>query len=96
MADFQKTAAAIKDYKFQWSDWLEAGEIIASYTVTPEAGITVDSHSKVDGDQNIEVWLSGGTLGETYCVVCEITTNNVPPRTDSKAFSLEIVDPCDA
>ena len=61
------------DYVFDWSSWLQDGETIDSYVVTPETGITVDSKSESEG--KVTVWLSGGTPGANYMVGCRITTS---------------------
>lgn len=81
---FTKDSDAVLDYTFDWkplthgvsgatSDWLATGETISSYTVTVETGLTKDSDSQADGI--VTVWLSGGTVGTTYRVECEITTS---------------------
>ena len=63
-----KDPSAELDYAFNWrpdtKPWLEADETIASYIVTPDTGITVDSSTEADG--KVTVWLSGGTAGINY------------------------------
>jgi aconitase A len=82
--EFVKRPAAVLDYKFDWrartngngkSDWLASGETIASYTIAPEAGITVDSDSLSNSNTSVTVWLSGGTLDGEYEVSCSIVTS---------------------
>lgn len=95
MADYEKSAADGLDYLFDWSDWLQPGELLATKNVTVEAGITKDSDDFANGNSAVEVWLSGGTAGQTYCVTCEVTTNNSPnPRTKTRWFTIEILGAC--
>lgn len=70
-----KDPDAVLDFVFDFAilGWLESGESITAYTVTADAGITVESDSN-DGTA-ITVWLSGGTAGETYAVTVHITTS---------------------
>lgn len=69
----RKDPSDVLDYVFDWSDWLETGETIASATFTTTTGITQDSDSNTT--TTATVWLSSGTAGETYTVGCLITTN---------------------
>ncbi|MGB5583695.1 MAG: hypothetical protein WBO93_08885 [Gammaproteobacteria bacterium] len=70
-----KSPNSVLDYVFDWDDpddsWLGT-DTIASYVVTADTGLTIDSDS---GDTTtVTVWLSGGTLDETYTLTCQITT----------------------
>jgi hypothetical protein len=79
---FIKDPNAVLDYQWDWSLWLHAAETISSVTVTPAPGIVVDSHSNTNS--TVTVWLSGGTDGNGYSVVCSITTNQ--GRTDDRTI----------
>lgn len=87
-----KDPNAVLDYGFNWrpdtKPWLEADETIASYIVTPDTGITVDSDSESNGV--VTVWLSGGTAGENYKVACKITTS--AGRTDERTIWIKVVN----
>ena len=98
---FIKDHDAVLDYKFDWagltngaegapSDWLESGETISSYTITPATGITVDSDSRTDGNTSVTVWLSGGTDGADYTVACEIITS--AGRTDERTITVSVLE----
>ena len=80
---------AVLDYAVDWTDWLGAGEGIASTTWTA-TGLTVGTGAYVPTESGgvTTVWLSGGTAGTTYTVECKITTDNVPARTDERLFYL--------
>lgn len=82
---FRKDPDAIKDYHFDWSDWLEDGDSIDSYTITPSSGITVDSDSESGGI--VTVWLSGGTADTSATVTCRIVTTE--GRRDDKTMFFE-------
>ena len=100
-AVFQKDPDAVLDWKFDWapltnesaggkSDWLASGETISSATITADTGITVDSDSITDTNTSVTVWLSGGTVGETYSVACEIVTS--ASRTDERTIQIYVVE----
>ena len=69
--NFTKDPAAVLDYEFDWSAWLGA-DTIATHTVTAAAGLTVDS-TEATGTA-VTVWLSGGSIGQSYAVTCHIVT----------------------
>lgn len=72
---FVKDPDAVLDFAFNWrrDGWLEEMETIHSYTITVQSGITEDSALEAGG--TVQVWLSGGTAGESYLVSCRITTS---------------------
>ena len=96
-SSFLKDPSAVLDYKFDLAattnggtkpDWLDTtnSEVISSYAITAETGITVDSDSQTDSDTSITVWLSGGTAGTNYSVACEWTTS--AGRTDERTITI--------
>lgn len=74
------------------SDWLAAGETIATATVTSDTGITIDSSSITDSSTTVTIWLSGGTIYENYDVQAEITTSSTPARTTIQIFRVKVRD----
>jgi hypothetical protein len=58
------------------SDYLAAGETITSHTVTAESGITLGDTSLVKSDTAVQLWLSGGTVGNLYGVTVTVTTSD--------------------
>jgi len=92
-----KDPSAVLDYRFDWapktnhsgfSDWLNAGELITSYSVTVPAGIVKDSDELTDNDTSVTVWISGGSDGVEYSIVNEVTTNQ--GRTDSRTVIIPV------
>ena len=61
----------VLDYQIDWTLRL-AGDTISTSTWTVPAGITKDSDSNTTTAAT--VWLSGGTLGETYELLNRIVT----------------------
>jgi len=88
MTKFTKDPQAVLDYAFDWSAWLAAGETITAHTVTPPTGITVDSHAEAAGV--VTAWLSGGTAGVVYRIVCHITTSAA--RQDDRTITIAVQD----
>lgn len=77
------------DYSFDWSDWLQAGELIASHAVTVD-GVTKDSDTR--SGAIVTAWVSGGSAlpGEVASITCLITTDSLPARTDQRTVYLRI------
>ena len=88
------------DYYFDWkaltngtgeSDWLAGGETITAFTVTADAGITVDDDpapALINGATAVKVWLSGGTAGRVYAVTNHIETS--AGRTDDRTLMIRV------
>ena len=72
------------------------GATITSYTLTPDTGLTVDSDNKlavtIHGvsfsiSTTVTAWLSGGTAGIDYKLLCRIVTS------DSRTLDMTMVIP---
>lgn len=85
MATFSivKDPDATVDYQLDWETWL-AGDTIASSTITAEAGLTLESSENTTTTQT--AWVSGGTAGQDYDVVFEITTTD--GRIDQRTLTI--------
>ena len=84
MADnniFTKDPDAVLDYVADWSAWLGT-DTISSVTWVVPSGITKESDTNTDTTATI--WLSGGTVGVRYDVICRIAT--VGGRTDDRTL----------
>ena len=84
---FVKDPDAILDYEWDWSAWLGT-DTIASHTVTASAGLTVDSTEATD--TAVTVWLSGGTVGQTYSVTCHVVT--AAGREDDRTVTVTVME----
>ena len=87
---FTKDPQATLDYQWDWSNWLAAGETIASVVITAQAGLTVSSQSNTT--TTVTAWLTGGVAQTIYTVACRITTNNTPARIDERSIIITCVD----
>ena len=94
-----KDKDATLDFCFDWkpltngqpgakSDWLQAGETIAAYSVTVPTGLTKGAVSQSSG--KVTVWLSAGTAGTYYTVTCSITTSG--GRTDNRSITIYVTE----
>ena len=81
---FRKDPDAILDYGFDWSDWLASGETLTASTWTVPAGISEGANQR--DDTSVLIWLSGGTVGESYLISCKIVTSD--SRTDERSFTI--------
>jgi hypothetical protein len=83
---FIKDDDAKLDFAIDWSEWLDGdgGEVIVSYQVRADEGITVVSHSELDGV--VTIWLSGGEVRRSYSIGCLINTNSF--RIDERTFTV--------
>lgn len=82
-----KDPAEKLDYTFDWTAWLGT-DTIQTYTVTVPTGITKISDSVNAG--KVVVWLSGGTVGTMYNIVCHVIT--AAGREGERTIALVIVD----
>lgn len=91
MADsYVKDPEARLDYTWDWSDWLaEVVDTLSAATVTVPAGLTVVGASVVD-EGVVTQRVSGGVLGATYRMVCQITT--VGGLVDERSIELTIME----
>lgn len=85
MTSYIKDPDAVLDYTVDWSAWLGA-DTIDDLTVTAPDGITVDSSTNTT--TTATAWLSGGTAGESYDVVFQVTTAG--GRIDDRTITLMV------
>ncbi|PZT99504.1 MAG: hypothetical protein DI630_16945 [Gordonia sp. (in: high G+C Gram-positive bacteria)] len=88
---YTQDPADVLDYANDWSEWLDAGETIASSTwsVSP-SGLATSLQSIVNNDTTSVVWLSGGTVDRSYTVTNRITTTD--SRTVERSITVVIRD----
>lgn len=82
---WDKDPQAAKDFQFDWTPWL-AGDTISNYSVTVQTGLTKDFDSRAGAI--VTVWLSGGTPGRVYKVICHVVT--VGGRQDDRTFEVSV------
>ena len=84
--DFNKNPNAVLDYMWDWSLWLGSDTITGSPVITTSTGITKDSQSNTTN--TVTVWLSGGSVGNSYVVTCKIAT--AAGRTDERSITIRV------
>lgn len=93
-AVIRKDPAALLDYTFDWTLWVDGVTVtIASQTTTTPAvtgGPTVVSSAIVG--KTVVAWISGGTAGITYLITNQITCSGTPARVDERTISLQVED----
>ena len=86
-----KRAAVVKDWTLDYSDWLDTGETIADATAVPASGLTVQATNIVNTSTGVQIWVSGGTAGESYEITITVTTDSSPiARVDEKILVVDI------
>jgi hypothetical protein len=82
---FTKDPDAILDYSVDWTSWL-GSDTISSVVWTVATGLTQVLTSNTGYVATI--WLSGGTDGQSYDIICRITTAG--GRTDDRTFTIVV------
>ncbi|WP_420032209.1 hypothetical protein ACN2WE_04945 [Streptomyces sp. cg28] len=76
MAAFTKDPAARLDYTWDWTLWLAStADTISAARVTLPAGLTAVQAPTLT-DTVVTQRVEGGVLGDTYKMVCQITTSS--------------------
>lgn len=90
-ASAKKDALETLDYVFNWAPYLDPlTDFIDSFRIIADPGVAVVANQE-DG-YRIATFISGGVLDEVYRVVCEITTDSVPPRVVARSVNIKIVE----
>jgi len=82
---FTKDPNAVLDYSIDWTRWLAGDQIATSEWMIP-SGLTKMADSKTS--TSATVWLSGGSVGQSYTVTNRITT--AAGRTEDRSFTIRV------
>ncbi|MBI4907305.1 MAG: hypothetical protein HY820_27015 [Acidobacteria bacterium] len=82
---FTKDPNAVLDYSIDWTRWLAGDQIATSEWIIP-SGLTRMADSKTS--TSATVWLSGGSVGQSYTVTNRITT--AAGRTEDRSFIVRV------
>ena len=85
---YAKSPLAKLDYSVDWSQWLGAAETITAVEWTVAAGLAVTDSSHTG--TTATVWVSGGSVGTRYSLVCAITTSE--GREDARTLYVTVED----
>lgn len=94
--EIDKDVEAVLTYTFDWSSWLDTGDVIQSvvYTVAARRNdptpIVIVSQGIAVGNTNTYVELSGGQADKTYICTAKVTTAN--QLVDRRAFRITVKD----
>lgn len=80
-----KDPNGVLDYEFDWTQWLETGDTIASHVATVVGAV---KNSSANSTTSVTVWVSGGTVGINATIACRITTT--AGRVDERTVTLRI------
>lgn len=84
---FEKSPASVLDYSFDWSEWLEAGQTIATSSWSYDPGLTIESDTNTT--TKATAFISGGTEGNSYFVSNTVVTND--GLTVKRSFIIKVV-----
>jgi hypothetical protein len=84
----KKDPAARLDYEISWADWLAPGDRITASIWSIDGGTIEDA--SVFTDTAAQVWISGGTPGETITLTNEITTTQ--GRIDQRTLLIRVAE----
>lgn len=87
---FIKDKDAVLDFAVDWSDWLGA-DTISTSTWDADDGITIEASPAPSVASGVAtVWLSGGTVGQSYRVTNHIVT--AAGREDDRSIRLRVTE----
>lgn len=75
IAQFEKDPAARLDYTFEWADWLNEGDAIATASAAAESPLSVVGSAVVSGTK-VTIRAQGGTVGQKHRLTCHVTTDS--------------------
>ena len=79
-------------FYFDWTDFCEGeGSDVASYVLAvddaPDSSLVISDDAR--SGNTIELWLSGGTLGQTYYVRCRVTLADGTIEDETRSLEIE-------
>lgn len=93
--EIDKDVEAKLAYTFNWSEWLEGSDTVASveYTVAARRNdptpLVIESSGIADSNTDTFVELSGGQVNKVYIVTCKVTTSD--GVIDRRSFRVNVV-----
>lgn len=90
IATFDKKEGDVLDYEIDFARWLPDGDTIVSASASIDTEGTAEIDSTEYSETQVQVWVSGGTAGESATVTVTATTDQ--GRTKSECFRLRIKD----
>ena len=89
LEEHQQFQHEVLDYKFDWSNWLDSGDVIVGHNIDIyPVGLQNQGDALVDTNDQVVVFLQGGGKGITYKVSCTVSTQQ--GRTATRFFKLKV------
>ena len=86
---FNKTPVERKRYAIDYSQWLDTGETVSSFTLAASpTGMTVDGSSLDTTNTILTYFMSGGTDGQQYTLDVRITTSGGQIKEDTVLYTI--------
>lgn len=77
MPSFTHSPGATLDYEFDWSDWVQAGDSVASFQVSVQAPLTASTSSRSGNVVTVRVAVAADAQQRiSRKLACTITTAN--------------------
>jgi|RifOxyA3_1023885.scaffolds.fasta_scaffold05740_5 hypothetical protein len=88
------------DFTFDWNytddldedPWLEENETIVNYDVVSSNPAELSVILVMQSLGQVTAWVTGGILGNSYILTCQVETSNDPPRIEKRMMTIKIVD----
>lgn len=88
------------DFTFDWNftddldeePWLGDEETIVAYDVVSSDPADLSVILVMHNAGKVSAWVTGGILGNSYTLICNITTSNDPPRIEKRMLIIKIVE----
>lgn len=90
LGNFTKTPAERKRYAIDYSEWLDTGETISTFTlsIAPSGGMYV-SGSELDASNKVLVYfVAGGDLNAQYTLAVQVLTSGGQIKEDVVLYSV--------
>lgn len=89
LGSFNKQPVEVVDYDLDYTDWLTAGDNVASSVVTVDI-VTLTIDMVLINDPRVKIWVSGGTDKITYKLT--VTTTTDEGRVKQDEFRIKVKD----
>jgi len=89
LGHYIQTPAEKKRYTVSYSEWLDTGETIYTYTITSSnSAMQIAGSSRSDGNTTLVFFISGGVAGKQYTLDVQINTTGGQTKEDTILFDI--------
>jgi hypothetical protein len=90
LTTYGKASTSVLDYGLDWSGWLSSSEALSCSVWVVESGLNSSSVSTSTSISS--VWISGGTVGQSYEAANTIWTDSNPQRKTTRTIKIVVMD----